>query len=151
MKIESYHHPWLCQTWPHATHSQHQDELFPVTPWTKQWFTVTVIINISASTHLIDKFAKRGESSKLFADPHSIKTGLLLPWTELRPGEWVERIKLFVRFEWTCPDRFYFNFGDFKPDNLANSLRNFAQKFILYGRKLRISQIHFVLKFPLII
>ena len=29
-------------------------------------------------THLMDRLAKRGESSKLLAEPHSIKTGLLV-------------------------------------------------------------------------
>lgn len=28
------------------------------------------------SNHLIDKLANLGDNSKLFADPHSIKTGL---------------------------------------------------------------------------
>ena len=40
---------------------------------------------------------------------------------------------MFVRFEWTCPDRFYFNFGDFKPDNLANSLRNLRRSLLCMG------------------
>ena len=41
----------------------------------------------SLATHLIAMLANLGDSSKLFAEPHSMKTGFVLELSGLRPAE----------------------------------------------------------------
>ena len=52
-------------------------------------------------THLMDRLAKRGESSKLLADPHSINTGLLVELIWLRPDGGKDfQLKYFLQPGW---------------------------------------------------